>query len=101
MDRRIQLHADLVEMLGSTNVYYQPPENIRIQYPCIVYGLSRINTSHANNKRYKIKNRYTVTIIDKKPDSKIYTEMLNYMYAGFDRVYTKEGLNHFVFTVHY
>ena len=34
---RLELHALLVELLGSTNVYYEPPETLKMSYPAIRY----------------------------------------------------------------
>ena len=31
-----KLGKALIELLGSNNVYFQPPESIKIDYPCIV-----------------------------------------------------------------
>ena len=38
MDRRLQLHEELCSVLGSRNVYFQPPETIKLTYPCIIYS---------------------------------------------------------------
>ena len=44
MASRIKLQAKLEELLGSRNVYYQPPETLKIEYPAIIYSKSRINS---------------------------------------------------------
>ena len=35
--RRLELDADLRALLGSTNVYFQPPETKKLKYPCFIY----------------------------------------------------------------
>ena len=47
MNRRYELQAVLEGILGSGNVYFQPPENLKMRYDCIVYERSEIETVHA------------------------------------------------------
>ena len=68
---RDDLHEIFVNILGSRNVYFQPPENVKIQYPAIVYSLSEIRNTFADNSVYSRKKAYDVTVIDKNPDSEI------------------------------
>ncbi len=39
----------LVSLLGSDNVYFQPPPTVKMQYPCIVYKRDYLNTEFADN----------------------------------------------------
>lgn len=96
---RLCLHEILCEILGSKNCYYSPPSNIRMQYPCICYNLSNSETIFADNKSYMISKRYTITLIDEDPDSKIPERLLELPYCTSDRNYSEDGLNHFVFTM--
>ena len=32
MDRRLKLHEELCDILGSRNVYFQPPETVKMKY---------------------------------------------------------------------
>jgi len=34
-NRRIQLHEILCDVLGTRNVYFQPPESVDMNYPAI------------------------------------------------------------------
>lgn len=101
MDRRLELHEVLVELLGNDHVYYQPPSTLRMEYPCIRYELAGIARDFANNKGYIRNNRYSVTLIDEDPDSKIRERMLGLPYCSFERFYAADGLNHFVFNLYY
>ena len=43
MKTRLELDEELVKILGSKNVYFQPPESLKLNYPAIVYSLSNIS----------------------------------------------------------
>lgn len=101
MAQRTELHKELVRILKSKNVYFQPPATIQMDYPCIVYDLSSDKAHYANNKNYWSRRGYTVTIIDRDPDSKIPDRMKDFLMCSFDRAYTSDNLNHFVFTLYY
>ena len=101
MNRRILLHGELVAVLGSSNVYFQPPESLALKYPCIVYSLENKAGTYANNKLYFNRSRYKVTIIDKNPDSALPNAMNKFSLCSFDRSYTADNLNHTVFTLYY
>lgn len=99
MDSRIELHEELKAILGSGFVYFQPPESVKILYPCIVYALDGMDIKRANNRPYLNAKCYIVTIIDKDPDSEIPDKLLILPYCSFDRWYTKDNLNHWVFRI--
>lgn len=92
----------ILEELGlSKNVYYQPPASFRMSYPCIRYSWTDADTKHANNKPYRVKKKYTVTVIDKNPDSAIPDHIAMLSGCRFDRHYEADNLHHFVFTISY
>ena len=100
MDRRLEFHQILTDLIG--RAYFQPPPSVKIQYPCAVYDLSEVEILYANDKRYYGKPAYTVTIIDRDPDNDYIHEMMDiFQYCRFDRFYTVDNLNHFVFKVYY
>ncbi len=102
MASRQNLHDELIERLGaSIKVYYQPPASIRMTYPCVRYVLSGKNVKHANNRKYLTKNQYTLTVIDTNPDSEIPAIIDEMQYCEFDRAYSSDGLNHWVYTLYY
>ena len=70
-DRRLKLHTQLCEILGSNHVYYQPPASVKMKYPAIVYQRNTNRKFSANNKRYLSFDSYDVTYIDSNPDSDI------------------------------
>jgi len=101
MTDRIKLHEIFKEILGTTNVYFQPPESVKLKYPAIVYALNDIDTDHANNAIYRCKNRYTVTLIDYDPDSGFIKKLLALPYCSFDRHFAKDNLNHYIYTIYF
>ena len=53
MSSRIELQDELENLLGSKNVYYQPPESVKMEYPAIVYRRSNINNNFADDLVYR------------------------------------------------
>ena len=101
MDRRLQLQETLVNILGSNNVYFQPPETIRLQYPCIIYERSDIDKKYADNRAYMSMVRYSLTLITRSPESDLVKAILELPYCSYDRYYAADTLNHDVFTLYY
>lgn len=101
MVSRLDLHNFLVGVLGSENVYYQPPASIKMKYPAIVYSRKRINNDYANNSVYNQKHFYDVTVIDDDPDSAIVQEVSKLDTCRHDRSFKSDNLNHDVFVLMY
>lgn len=97
---RLDLQMLLERLLTTTNVYFQPPETVKMKYPCIVYTLSSADTRFADNNPYTIKKRYTVTVIDYNPDSKIPDKVSSLPMCLFERFYTQNNLNHWVYNIY-
>lgn len=83
------------------NVYFQPPNGLKMSYPCIVYERDSTHTQHANNGLYKNARRYTVTVIDRNPDSHIPDTVLALPMCAHDRFFASDNLNHDVFTLYF
>ena len=101
MENRIRLQKELEYILGSRNVYYQPPESIKLKYPAIIYSRSDIDNTFADNNVYKQDYAYEVTVIDYDPDSDIVKKMSLFPKTNFNRHFTSNNLNHDVFTTYY
>lgn len=98
---REDLHELLVDILGSRNVYFQPPESFKLKYPCIVYERSDIRTVKADNIKYTMQKRYTVTYISEDPDSEIPDKIVQLPYCSFDRDFKSGNMNHDVFDLYW
>lgn len=101
MASRLKLQSELETILGSRNVYFQPPESIRMIYPAIVYSRIRIDNRHANDFVYKQDDAYEVIVIDRNPDSEIVRKISRLPKCRFDRHYKADNLNHDAFTLYY
>lgn len=95
-----QLQTILEETLGSTNVYLQPPSNVQMLYPAIVYNLDAMDTRFAGDKPYSLEKRYQVTVIDRNPLSEIPDHVAALPKCSFSRFFAVNGLNHFVFVLY-
>ena len=101
MATRVDLQVKLERILGSRNVYYQPPESVKINYPAIVYSRSDIDINYADDKSYMNTNRYEIIVIDKRPDNDAIGQILMLPHCSFDRHYTADNLHHDVLTLYY
>ena len=101
MGSRLALNAKLVSILGSENVYFQPPANLLMRYPCIVYERDRLDTKFADNNPFSHTKRYQVTVIDKNPDSETPDKIAKLQMCLFDRHFVSDNLNHDVFILYF
>lgn len=90
-----------IEREAKRHVYYQPPSNIKIAYPCIVYSMSDIDTKFADNIPYMRQKQYNLTVIDKDPDSMIVDKVSHLPRCTFDRMYIADNLYHWTFSIYY
>lgn len=101
MADRLELQSIFERILGNKNVYFNPPENLKMNYPCIRYNLKNITSTHANDKKYSNKPCYECVLIAKKSDINTVYIMLDLPYCSYDRSYKADGLDHDVFTIYY
>ncbi len=102
------LHDKLLSVLRSSPsgkgdyIYFQPPTNTSMDYPCIVYNYVNDDDKFADNVRYLSSKRYNVTIIDEDPDSKIPDVLKNmFIHCETGRVFAVDGLYHYTHTLYY
>jgi hypothetical protein len=96
---RLDFHAFLKQFCD--NVYFQPPPSVMMKYPAIVYTYNRDWRINANNEKYIKYKSYQVTVIDRDPDSELSDEISNVKMSQFDRSFTSDNLNHFVYTIYF
>ena len=101
MGSRIDLHNLLVELLGSRNVYYQPPENLKLNYPCIVYTRIIDKNKKADNLKYLKDTCYRVTYIDTKVDSPIVDKIYDLNYCEYENHFVSNNLSHDSFKLYF
>lgn len=95
------LEEILIKMGEKPNVYFQPPESIKMHYPAIRYNLNDMHDKKADDNTYYRKKNYTITIIDRDPDSSIPEEVLKLPYCSFGNFYIGDNLNHWVLTLYF
>jgi hypothetical protein len=91
---RLQLHDLLLASLGNENVYFQPPSNIQMKYPCVVYKRKKVTESLAGGIKYSRWKEYDVTLISSKPDDPILETLLDIERSSFVTSFNREGLYH-------
>lgn len=102
MGRRQDLHQCLKNCFRSNpNVYYQPPESVKLTYPCIVYKLDEMPAMHADNLPYHWDHHYQLTVIDRDPDSELREQVASLRSCKMIRSFVNENLHHFVFSIYY
>lgn len=101
MATRLDLQALLQQILGSRNVYFQPPESLKMSYPAIRFARKPIRNKFADNSVYTQSQPYEVIVIDKNPDSEIVKQISRLPMCVHDRHYKADNLNHDVFTLYY
>lgn len=101
MSDRLDLQAKFEEILGSRNVYFQPPASVSMRYPAIKYDLKDFRTKSANNSStYIISTGYECILITKEPDTEYLPKLLQIPYCRFGRYYKGENLHHYTFTIY-
>lgn len=102
MEKGPTLDDELMAILGTENVYFQPPESLELDYPCIVYSKAGIRTQSANNKHYIFNQRYDVTVIYEDPDEDISMRLLeHFSQISFGRTFVSDNLYHDTLTLYY
>lgn len=92
-----ELNEVFCSLLGSRNVYFQPPATVRMKYPCILYESQPMTTMHAGNVPFAIQDHYRVIVIDQNPDSAIPRKIAGMQGARAARPYVSDNLYHFPF----
>ena len=101
MASRLKLHSELETILGSKNVYYQPPASMHLKYPCIVYKKRAMDSQYADNIAYIHKQSYTITVIDTNPDSELDDRMAEFPLTRSESSFCSGNLYHDVFVTYY
>lgn len=98
MSRRLKLSEVFHEICS--NVYFQPPESVKLKYPCIIYEKRSGDTSFADDVPYHFTWSYTITVIDPNPDSEIPDKVAMLPMCRVDRCFTSDNLNHTTFVLY-
>lgn len=96
-----QIQSLLEDILGSSNVYFQPPATVQMQYHAIVYARDLAHTSFADNKPYRHTKRYSVTHICQDPNCPVPDKIAGLPMCTFERFFPSGNLNHDVFNIYF
>ena len=100
MGNRLDLQAKFEEILGSRNVYFQPPASVSMRYPAIRYELKDFQIKSANNSSYISSTGYECVLIVREPDTVYLQEIFKIPYCKFGRYYRADNLHHYTFTIY-
>jgi hypothetical protein len=93
---RLELQSVLENLVAPAKVYYQPPSSM--QFPCLKYERALPSeVAFADNVKYALLKGYTITIIDRNPDSLLPDLVEGLRHCEFVRSFETEGLHHFVY----
>lgn len=101
IQNRLELQTFLENLTGSRNVYFQPPENVKLKYPATVYSRTRIDGTFANNDVYKLDHAYQVVYIHHDPDDPMIDVFAQIPTCRFQREYVSDNLYHDVFIIYF
>jgi hypothetical protein len=100
MPSRLDLHTELLKFMP--NVYFQPPSNITMIYPCIVYNKTGKNRHFADDVIYLSQQGYDITVIEKNPDSLVADNIeSNFRSCAINQYYTADNLYHTKLSLYY
>lgn len=101
--KRLEFHAVLEDVAGpDRKVYFQPPDDVTMTYPCIVYERDNASFKSADNKaNYNWTQRYQVTYIARLPDNDVIDKLTDLPLSAYSRHFSTSGLNHDVFVIYH
>jgi hypothetical protein len=101
MGTRLELQTLLGGLQEDLTAYFQPPPNVTLSYPAIIYNRDYRAVDYADNIAYNWATRYQVTVIDADPDSLVPDMVAALPLTKYVRHYTTEGLNHDIYDLYF
>lgn len=102
MASRLELHEELCTLLGTRNVYFQPPATVKMKYPCIRYSIDSAAQKHADNSTYGYMPQYMIQIIGNDPDTTLPRTLCEHFpRCRYDRRFIADNLYHDNLTLYY
>lgn len=101
---RLRFHEDLNALFTSPKpgLYFNPPSNVRITYPAVVYSFRGTNDMFGDGIRYLQYLIFDVVVITNDPDSELPFLVLNgFHYSRMGIPYVKDNLYHIPITINY
>lgn len=83
------------------NVYYQPPESVKLKYPCIIYAMETLSPQYADNNPYLLHTSYGMRYITREPDDETVYNLALLPKCKHGKMYAKDNLYHHSYTIYY
>jgi hypothetical protein len=83
------------------NVYFQPPADVQMEYPAIVYQPDRADSKYADNNPYTITKKYSATLISTNPDEAIFEALAALPMCAHERFFVVNNLRHHEFSIYF
>jgi hypothetical protein len=96
---RSELHEILTALCE--NVYFQPPANVQMKFPAIVYRRARTDTKFADDSPYAMTNQYEMTLISRDPDEPVFAALRKMPMCEHETSFPADNLNHDVFNIYF
>lgn len=99
---REELSKILRRIQGNDNIYFQPPETIKMEYDAIDYSISNKHIKRADNRAYLTYNKYTLICISHKKENPVVQKLIEELpMCSYDRGYAQNNLWYDVLTVYF
>lgn len=102
LSQKTDIIQSKLRSLGINNVYFEPPQTIKIAYPCAIFHRGTISSRSADNRTYKKDDSYDLQWICREPDSEmVHTILEEFRMIRHIRHFTADGLHHDQFKLFY
>ena len=109
LSQKTDIIQSRVKGLGIKYVYFEPPQNIIMQFPCAVIRMGTISSRSANNRVYKLNNSYELIYIRRQFDDPMVNKILvgdsehepPFSMIRHIRHYTADGLHHDLYKLYF
>lgn len=97
-----QIQSLLKELVGDGwAVYFQPPGQEKMTYPCVRYQRDDMNTQFADNVPYRLRTRYSVTLMSRSPNTDVLKKLAQLPMSTYERFFVADNINHDVFNIYF
>lgn len=95
--------AELSEILHGfcNNVYFQPPADKKLSYPCIIYKLNNLDVTFADNGAYRMMDEYSITYVTLDPDDVNIRQIAMLPYCRLTQTASPNNLHHSYYRLYY
>jgi len=97
---RPRMDLDKVFRSLCPHVYFQTPESMKLEYPCIIYSMNTIKTQKADNRSYTMNVAYGVRYVTRDPDDPVIFKIAELPYCSSGNHYVKDNLHHYPYTIY-